>query len=407
MLDLPRRPLGPLEQRGGGAVRRALLLATLLLASERSVTAAVAHLASTTGSAQASSLSVARPAGTAAGNVLLANIVELSGTTAATSSGWTQLTFATFSSSTARRMTTLYKIATASEPASYTFAATGATSMIGSVSAFSGTDATAPIAATGTPSVQGSLATVAATAVTTLAAGSGVVFLSGVGVAVSHTNTSWSTATGGAMTEIVDTTQNDLALGTAFSVQATAGTTGAGTATLSGPGWNIGVLIALAPAATTVNTTAAGTATATATAGSCSSISVSAPYANDGNGNNSLSYRTRTPTGTGTWVGPNTRTHGASPYAFSVTGLAAGTYDVEVTYVDADGVTGTAVQTVSNISVGLNCTTTAAPTATAGSCSQVTVSAPFTGNANGNGSTAFARGTWSERSQKQRAPSGA
>lgn len=140
------------------------------------------------------------------------------------------------------------------------------------------------------------------------------------------------------------------------------------------------------------STTAAGIATASATAGTCNSITVSAPYANDGNANNTLSYRYRTPTGTGAWVGPTARPHSASPYGFAVTPLAAGTYDVEVTYVDADGVTGTATQTVSNIAVGLNCTAAGTVSAVANSCSQVTVSAPYTGDANANGTVAFSRG---------------
>lgn len=143
--------------------------------------------------------------------------------------------------------------------------------------------------------------------------------------------------------------------------------------------------------AATPSTTAAGTVTAPAS--SCSSITVNAPYTNDGNANNTLSYRYRTPTGTGAWVGPTARTHSASPYNFAITGLASGTYDVEVTYVDTDGVTGTATQTVSNISVGLNCTAAGTASATANSCSQVTASAPFTGDANANGTVAFSRGT--------------
>lgn len=142
------------------------------------------------------------------------------------------------------------------------------------------------------------------------------------------------------------------------------------------------------------NCTGAGTATAAQTTGATPSILITAPYTNDANANNTASYRYRTPTGTGAWVGPTSLPHAASPYTATISGLTCrSSYDVEVTYADADGIgSGTAVQTISNIVLN-NCINPAAPTGTANSCSQVTVSAPFTNNANANGTTAFARGT--------------
>lgn len=141
-----------------------------------------------------------------------------------------------------------------------------------------------------------------------------------------------------------------------------------------------------------VNSTGAGTVTAVSTTGSCTGITVTAPYTNDSNVNNTLSYRYRTPTGTGTWVGPTTRTHSASPYSFGITGLAFGaTYDVEVTYVDADGVTGTAIQTVSNITVGASCTGAGTATAaqTTGTTPSIAVSAPYVNDANANNTLSY------------------
>ncbi|HSN91980.1 MAG TPA: NapC/NirT family cytochrome c [Anaeromyxobacteraceae bacterium] len=129
--------------------------------------------------------------------------------------------------------------------------------------------------------------------------------------------------------------------------------------------------------------TAAGTASASPSG--CTSIAVSAPYTGDSNANNTLSWRTRTPSGTGTWTAPTAIPHSASPYAFTVGSLATGsTHDLEVSYLDADGVAGTAVQTISNVLVGGNCTVpgVAAAAQTPGATPSIAVSAPYTGDAN-------------------------
>ncbi len=125
----------------------------------------------------------------------------------------------------------------------------------------------------------------------------------------------------------------------------------------------------------------------TASGGPCGSLSASAPYTQDLDASNTLSYRYRTPTGTGTWSSAVALPHAASPYAISVTGLAPGSYDLEVTFADAFGISGTNPQTVTNLAVTADCTTTGAPTASATSCTAISVSAPFTGDANTNGST--------------------
>lgn len=139
------------------------------------------------------------------------------------------------------------------------------------------------------------------------------------------------------------------------------------------------------------NCTAAGTATAAQTPGATPSIAVSAPYTSDGDGDNTLSYRYRLTSGA--YGAPVNLSHSASPYAFTISGLTCGsTYDVEVTYADADGIgSGTAVQTISGIPVN-NCTSAGTPSATVDACNQITVSAPFSGDANGNGTTNFERG---------------
>lgn len=134
-----------------------------------------------------------------------------------------------------------------------------------------------------------------------------------------------------------------------------------------------------------VNSTAAGLPTAAASG--CTGLAMRAPYTNDSNGNNTLSYRYRTPSGTGGWSAPFALAHSASPYAFTISGLTwNAAYDVEVTYLDADGVTGTAVQTVANVVVGASCTGagTLSVANAAGATPSLALSAPYAGDGNAN-----------------------
>ncbi len=97
-----------------------------------------------------------------------------------------------------------------------------------------------------------------------------------------------------------------------------------------------------------LNTTTPGTATATGA--SATSINVSMPYVDDGNANNTyvIDYKLSS---SGVWTNlVPSAAHAASPYTYTVTGLAPATsYDVRVTYNDADGVTGASQQTISNV----------------------------------------------------------
>jgi hypothetical protein len=87
--------------------------------------------------------------------------------------------------------------------------------------------------------------------------------------------------------------------------------------------------------------------TATAVMADLTSIAVSMPYINDDNGNNiyTIEYKLSS---SETWLdwGTNPKTHTESPYTDTITGLAAGTYDVRMTYNDADGVNGPNPQVV-------------------------------------------------------------
>ncbi|MEI6604225.1 MAG: LamG-like jellyroll fold domain-containing protein [Verrucomicrobiota bacterium] len=91
--------------------------------------------------------------------------------------------------------------------------------------------------------------------------------------------------------------------------------------------------------------TTAGTATATV-AGQ-TGITVTMPYSDDGNANNSYTVEYKFSAG-GNWTPWVTQAaHTVSPYTTTLTGLTAGTsYDIRVTYNDADGVSGTNPQTL-------------------------------------------------------------
>ena len=106
--------------------------------------------------------------------------------------------------------------------------------------------------------------------------------------------------------------------------------------------------------AATTNSTTAGTATATS---STTGITVSAPYTGDANNGNTITvdYKLASASTWTTWG--TSGTHPASPYSTSITGLTMGsTYDVRVTYNDADGVVGSSQQIISGLTVAYQAT---------------------------------------------------
>ncbi|WP_245591879.1 cell wall anchor protein [Cystobacter fuscus] len=91
------------------------------------------------------SLSITKPTGTVAGDVLLAHLVNRNNVAAVATppAGWTLLR--SDQSASQLKSWVFYKVATASEPASYAFAIDLASYMAGSISAFSGADTANPI----------------------------------------------------------------------------------------------------------------------------------------------------------------------------------------------------------------------------------------------------------------------
>jgi hypothetical protein len=135
------------------------------------VTSTIAFRSSATATAlDATSIAVARPAGTAAGDVLLARIANRNqvAATLTVPSGWTVLR--SDQSASQLKSFVAFKVAGSAEPASYSFGISIASNAIASIVAFSGADPTNPIDAQ-SGQKNGTSATLAAPAVTTASSG--------------------------------------------------------------------------------------------------------------------------------------------------------------------------------------------------------------------------------------------
>ncbi|MCX5992104.1 MAG: hypothetical protein NTZ04_07260, partial [Chloroflexi bacterium] len=215
----------------------------------------------TTATTTGTSLTIAKPTGVVAGDVLLVNIAQVGNdTTNPTLSGWTVVAGADLGGTiTHRRGAVLYKVAGASEPTSYIFAlGTGTDGAVGSIVAFSGVDtsgATPFDVAPGTILVSGSSTTAVAATTITTASANAVVIMFGMADKGDPTYSGWTTTSPGALTELYDNQLTTTAsVGAAWATKGTAGGTGAGAATLSSSERNGGILIALKPGDTTVPT---------------------------------------------------------------------------------------------------------------------------------------------------------
>ncbi|WP_167443835.1 T9SS sorting signal type C domain-containing protein [Flavobacterium cutihirudinis] len=203
------------------------------------------------------SLAITKPNGVVEGDVMIVNISQVGNNTVNPSStGWLLVSAADLNGGTARRGTVLYKVATASEPGSYTFTlGSGVTGSAGAIVAFSGVDASGstPFDASGGISVSAnSSVNVSAGSITTITDNAAVImFGQAADSSPDWNDTSWKTATSpGNLTELYDvkkTTGGNVTIGAAWAIKTAAGATGAGTATITSAQRNGGVLIALKP----------------------------------------------------------------------------------------------------------------------------------------------------------------
>ena len=127
------------------------------------------------------------------------------------------------------------------------------------------------------------------------------------------------------------------------------------------------------------NATTAGIATASTR--SVNSIFITMPYTNDANGSNdyTLEYKSSDETIWNRWM-PNPQPHKASPFTAAITGLSiGGTYDVRMTYNDADDFVGgeAVTQMVTNIDLVNNGTIALMASASSGGSGALNISMPY------------------------------
>ncbi|MCX6880262.1 MAG: MBG domain-containing protein [Verrucomicrobia bacterium] len=209
------------------------------------------------------SLTMDKPAGVAAGHVMIAEIAQYYNGTAAdaTADGWTLIKGGTITS-VQRYGTLLYRVADASDDSvsNYTFTLNPASAdlAIGAIMAFSGVDPVTPLDVVGagfTTVTSGT--TVTGAGITTLSPDAAVIMFAmhATTALTLPTWSNWTTATSpGALTEIADyqasaTTPGNrgVSIGAAWATKASAGATGNGTATVSASARTAGYLIALLP----------------------------------------------------------------------------------------------------------------------------------------------------------------
>jgi len=128
---------------------------------------------------------------------------------------------------------------------------------------------------------------------------------------------------------------------------------------------------------------------ATALSTSTTSLLISMPYTNDANANNDYTVEYKLSSEPTVWTvwGTDPEPHVASPFSTTITGLTSGeTYDVRMTYNDADGFFGgsAAEQTVSSITLVNNGTTAIAASAVYGGGTAIDVSMPYLNDVNAN-----------------------
>jgi hypothetical protein len=191
------------------------------------------------------SLTIARPAGTAAGDLLVATIAHQggSGTNVVPPAGFTNIAAADVSEGSNARIHSYWKVATGSEPASYAFTLSNGMSIAGGVMAIQGASTTAPINAAGGQSTGATnVSLLTAPSITTTKPNTALVYSGAVNNAVTFTAPQlmpeqWDLSGGGTY---------KIATETAVGGVAAAGPTGTRAATLSSSARGVATSIAIA-----------------------------------------------------------------------------------------------------------------------------------------------------------------
>ena len=242
--------------------------AVVNLAMPAPVSAAIELRASSTGTTYNTDLTIDKPTGVVAGDVMIVNVAQVGNhTTAPLLVGWELIDGSDLSGLSERYGALLYRVADGTEGLSFTFKlGAGTNGAVGSIVAFSGVDTsgTDPFdVPPGTISVQPDQTAVMATSITTASANAAVIMF-GMAANAAPDWSGWATTSLGALAELYDNQvggSNAASVGAAWAIKDTAGVTGAGAAMLSFAERNGGILIALKPVKPTTLTVtpAAGT----------------------------------------------------------------------------------------------------------------------------------------------------
>ena len=232
-----------------GALLGLVMAVTLGLAGAGSAEAAIALRGSaTTATTTSTTLTINKPAGVMAGDIMIVNIAKLGNKTNDPSlTGWTLISSADLGGTTARQGALLYKVATASEGASYTFAlGTNTTNAAGGVVAFSGVNSSSPFDVTNGTITVVNANSISVTGLTTATAGAAVVMFGMADDGPTWTN--WRTTSPGTLTELYEAQQSsNVSVGAAWALKPATGATGNGTVTLSTTERSGAILVALKP----------------------------------------------------------------------------------------------------------------------------------------------------------------
>ncbi len=270
------------------------------------------------------SLTITKPAGAVEKDLLVAHVSVRNSGTITAPAGWTQVVNAAYSFY--HRQSVWYKVATASEPANYTWTFGTSGAAAGGLSAFYGvktSTAPGPLHVADTTPQTANSGTVTATGITTTNANALVLALF-----TARNNTTFTQAAG--MTELYEVgASGALAVATDSMIQVAAGTTGNKTSTLGASSRNSGTQVSfnvddIAPSGslTDPGTPLAGTVALGATA-------------SDADSTLSVQFQ-RSPANAGTWtnIGAADTT---APYSasFDTTAVPDGLYDLRVVVTDA------------------------------------------------------------------------
>jgi hypothetical protein len=242
--------------------------------------------ASINSSSAVTTITLNKPTGVVSGDVMIVAITNYTNGTTYTSAsltGWTLIDGRSLNTSFPKSYgTILYKIATASEPSSYSFTIAGSKYAAATITAFSGVDVNGGTGLNGTGSgpfdatigtINRGTSTLTASAITTSNTNSAIIMYGFVGL-YDYTYSGWAATSPSSLSEIAEVISGaDYAsVGAAWATKSTAGATGTGSTTISGiSGYSGGILLALKqPACSTPTSLAASVSSSSQTTSSIS-----------------------------------------------------------------------------------------------------------------------------------------